>query len=47
MEIATEHQVVERGGAKQLAHHLKGNYYRLDDLREGGLVDWVWSELKR
>jgi magnesium chelatase subunit D len=45
--IDTEHPVFERGLAKQLAHHLKGNYYRLDDLREGGLVDLVRSELNR
>jgi magnesium chelatase subunit D len=45
--IDTEHPVFERGLARQLALHLKGNYYRLDDLREGGLVDLVRSELSR
>ncbi|MCX6016384.1 MAG: VWA domain-containing protein [Chloroflexales bacterium] len=43
--IDTEHPVFERGLSKQLALHLKGNYYRLDDLREGGLVDLVRTEL--
>jgi magnesium chelatase subunit D len=37
--IDTEHPVFERGLSKQLALHLKGNYYRLDDLREACLVD--------
>ncbi len=43
--IDTEHPIFERGLARQLAHHLKGNYYRLDDLREGGLVELVRTEL--
>ncbi|HWQ14702.1 MAG TPA: VWA domain-containing protein [Roseiflexaceae bacterium] len=43
--IDTEHPIFERGLARQLAHHLKGRYYRLDDLREGGLVDLVRTEL--
>lgn len=43
--IDTEHPIFERGLARTLAHHLKGNYYRLDDLREGGLVDLVRAEL--
>jgi magnesium chelatase subunit D len=43
--IDTEHPIFERGLARQLAHHLEGRYYRLDDLREGGLVDLVRSEL--
>lgn len=45
--IDTEHPVFERGLARQLAEHLKGSYYRLDDLREGGLADLVRSELRR
>jgi Mg-chelatase subunit ChlD len=43
--IDTEHPVFERGLARQLAHHLKGHYHRLDDLREDGLVDLIRSEL--
>ncbi len=44
--IDTEHPVFERGLARQLALHLKGHYHRLDDLREGGLVELIRSELK-
>lgn len=44
--IDTEHPVFERGLARQLAHHLKGHYHRLDDLPEGGLAELVRSELK-
>lgn len=44
--IDTEHPVFERGLARQLAHHLKGQYHRLDDLPEGGLAELVRSELK-
>lgn len=43
--IDTEHPIFERGLARQLAEHLKGHYYRLDDLREGGLVELIRSEL--
>lgn len=43
--IDTEHPIFERGLARQLAQHLEGRYYRLDDLREGGLVDLVRYEL--
>ena len=43
--IDTEHPIFERGLARQLAEHLDGSYYRLDDLAEGGLVDLVRSEL--
>ncbi len=43
--IDTEHPIFERGLARQLAHHLKGTYYRLEDLQEGGLVDLVRAEL--
>lgn len=45
--IDTEHPVFERGLARQLAEHLKGTYYRLDDIREGGLVELIRSELQR
>jgi magnesium chelatase subunit D len=45
--IDTEHPVFERGLARQLAEHLDGSYYRLDDIREGGLVELVRAELHR
>lgn len=45
--IDTEHPIFERGLARQLAHHLEGRYYRLDELREGGLVTLVRNELNR
>lgn len=45
--IDTEHPIFERGLARQLAQHLKGHYYRLDDIQEGGLVDLVRTELNR
>ncbi|HEU4326850.1 MAG TPA: VWA domain-containing protein [Roseiflexaceae bacterium] len=44
--IDTEHPVFERGLARQLAKHLEGSYYRLDELREGGLVELVRAELR-
>jgi len=44
--IDTEHPIFERGLARQLAEHLKGHYYRLDDLREGDLVELVRAELR-
>jgi magnesium chelatase subunit D len=44
--IDTEHPVFERGLARQLAQHLEGVYYRLEDIREGGLVDLVRAELQ-
>lgn len=44
--IDTEHPVFERGLARQLAQHLEGSYYRLDELREGGLVELVRTELR-
>ncbi len=45
--IDTEHPIFERGLARQLAHHLKGHYHRLEDIQEGGLADLVRSELNR
>ena len=45
--IDTEHPIFERGLARQLAEYLKGHYYRLDDIREGGLVELVRNELSR
>jgi magnesium chelatase subunit D len=44
--IDTEHPLFERGLAHQLAQHLKGHYYRLDDLRDDGLVALIRSELR-
>jgi magnesium chelatase subunit D len=44
--IDTEHPVFERGLARQLAQHLQGSYYRLDELREGGLAALVRAELR-
>lgn len=45
--IDTEHPNFERGLARQLSQHLKGRYYRLEDLSEGGLADMVRLELRR
>ena len=44
--IDTEHQMFERGLARKLAEFLKGSYYRLEDLREGSLVELVKAELR-
>lgn len=44
--IDTEHPMFERGLARQLAEHLQGSYYRLDDLRDGDLVELVRAELR-
>ncbi|NOK58284.1 MAG: putative cobaltochelatase [Chloroflexi bacterium AL-W] len=44
--LDTEHPVFERGLARQLAHHLQGSYYRLDDIREDGLASLVQAELR-
>lgn len=44
--IDTEHPIFERGLARQLARHLDGHYYRLDDMSEGSLADLIRSELK-
>jgi magnesium chelatase subunit D len=45
--IDTEHPIFERGLARKLAQHLQGSYYRLDELRENGLVELVRAELRR
>jgi magnesium chelatase subunit D len=39
--IDTEHPNFERGLSRQLAERLKGAYYRLEDLSEGGLAQMV------
>ncbi|MCS6839866.1 MAG: VWA domain-containing protein [Roseiflexus sp.] len=44
--IDTEHPIFERGLARQLAYHLKGSYYRLEDVQERGLADLVRAELR-
>jgi len=44
--IDTEHPIFERGLARQLAYHLKGKYYRLEDVQERGLADLVRAELR-
>lgn len=44
--IDTEHPNFERGLARQLAEHLKGNYYRLEDLHEGGLVQAIRTQMR-
>lgn len=45
--IDTEHPNFERGLARQLAEHLKGLYYRLEDLDEGGLAQMVRMQMRR
>jgi magnesium chelatase subunit D len=44
--IDTEHANFERGLARQLARHLKGSYYRLDDLGADALAATVRAELR-
>lgn len=44
--IDTEHLAFERGLARQLAQHLKGSYYRLDDLGADALAATVRAELR-
>lgn len=43
--IDTEHPNFDRGLARYLAKHLKGQYFHLDDLREGGLAQVVYSQM--
>lgn len=43
--IDTEHPNFERGLSKSLAEHLKGRYYHLEDLREGGLAEAVRRQM--
>ncbi|NJP06340.1 MAG: magnesium chelatase subunit D family protein [Chloroflexaceae bacterium] len=45
--IDTEHPNFQRGLARQLAYHLQGQYYRLDELREGGLEYMVRARMRR
>jgi len=44
--IDTEHPNFERGLARQLAEHLKGLYYHLEDLDEGGLAQMVRMQMR-
>ncbi len=44
--IDTEHPNFERGLSRQLAEHLKGRYYRLEDLQDGGLVQAVRRQMQ-
>jgi len=44
--IDTEHPNFERGLSRRLAEHLKGAYYRLEDLRDGGLVQAVRRQMQ-
>lgn len=43
--IDTEHPNFERGLSRKLAEHLKGSYYRLEDLHEDGLVQAVRRQM--
>lgn len=43
--IDTEHPNFERGLSRRLAEHLKGSYYRLEDLHDGGLVQAVRRQM--
>lgn len=44
--IDTEHPNFERGLSRRLAEYLKGAYYRLEDLRDGGLVQAVRRQMQ-
>ncbi len=44
--IDTEHPHFERGLARQLAEHLNGIYYRLEELDEGGLAQMVRAQMR-
>ncbi len=44
--IDTEHPNFERGLSRKLAEHLKGSYYRLEDLRDDGLVQAVRRQMR-
>lgn len=45
--IDTEHPHFERGLARQLANHLKGLYYRIEDLKDGNLAQMVRMQMRR
>lgn len=44
--IDTEHPNFERGLSRRLAEHLKGSYYRLEDLSDDGLVQAVRRQMQ-
>ncbi|NJN19742.1 MAG: VWA domain-containing protein [Oscillochloris sp.] len=44
--IDTEHPNFERGLSRALAEHLKGSYYRLEDLHDDGLVQAVRRQMR-
>ena len=44
--IDTEHPNFERGLSRQLAEKLRGSYYHLDELKDGGLAQAVRSQLR-
>lgn len=44
--IDTEHPNFERGLSRQLSEHLKGRYYRLEDLHDDGLVQAVRRQMQ-
>ena len=44
--IDTEHPNFERGLSRRLAEHLKGAYYRLEDLSDDGLVEAVRRQMQ-
>ncbi len=45
--IDTEHPSFERGLSRRLAEHLKGSYYRLEDLSDDGLVQAVRRQMQQ
>ncbi|EFO81849.1 magnesium chelatase [Oscillochloris trichoides DG-6] len=44
--IDTEHPNFERGLSRRLSEHLKGRYYRLEDLHDDGLVQAVRRQMQ-
>ncbi|WP_238613425.1 putative cobaltochelatase [Candidatus Oscillochloris fontis] len=44
--IDTEHPNFERGLSRRLSEHLKGRYYRLEDLHDDGLVQAVRQQMQ-
>lgn len=45
--IDTEHPSFERGLSRRLAEHLRGSYYRLEDLNDDGLVQAVRRQMQQ
>ncbi|MEI6179359.1 MAG: magnesium chelatase subunit D family protein [Chloroflexales bacterium] len=44
--IDTELPTIQRGLSRQLAEHLRGAYYRLEDLSDGGLVQAIRRQMQ-